>query len=178
MGELVRLVIDCIAYIWPFRIVKEGETGLWYVRGRFWKEVQPSAYIIIPFFMEIDRVSIASDYLRTGRLEIRLADDKPLCFECRATYRVIDARKMQRETDDAHSIAEGILASVTADRLGQVKSERLAADSRGRLFSDIRRWVQDEASKFGMEIANITFTSMVLDPRIFRLMTDERGVKA
>jgi regulator of protease activity HflC (stomatin/prohibitin superfamily) len=174
ISEVLALAIQIVTFLWPFRIVKEGETGQLYIFGRWVRELAPGCYFIVPFFMEIDIVSIAWDPVRTGRLDLFLADDTPISFEVRAMARVKDARKMLRELDDYRDTARTILASVVAERLGQVRPERIGADGRGRLFADLRRWVQEEADQFGLEIAQMRFTSLVLKPRTYRILGEEK----
>jgi regulator of protease activity HflC (stomatin/prohibitin superfamily) len=175
IAEVLAILVQIVTYLWPFRIVKEGEIGELYVFGRWRKELGEGCYFIVPFFMSISDVSIAWDPVRTGRIDIRTADDKPLSFSCSARSRVIDARRMLRELDDYKGTAHNIVSSVIAERLGQVKAERLLADGRGRLFFDLRRWVQEEATPFGIEIADVRFTSLVLDTPYLRLLMEDKS---
>jgi regulator of protease activity HflC (stomatin/prohibitin superfamily) len=173
MGELVRLIIDCIAYVWCFRIVNEWERAGRLVCGRWVSEKGPGWYWNVPFFMEIHEVSVAEAICGTSRQDITLSDGSTLSFSATATCRVIDVRLAVCSVDDYRETTRELLASVLADKLAEVDAARLAPDKRGRLFADLKRWVADEAKGYGVEISKVRFTSFLVNTKSHRLIIDQ-----
>lgn len=173
MGELVRLVIDTIAYVWPFRIVRPWERAGFMVLGKWWKEIGPGLYIIVPFFMDVHAVSVAEAIAGTPRLDITLTDGRTLSFSATCTAHIEDVRKAVCDVDDFATTTQELLASVLADKLADVDVERLSPQKRGRLFADLRRWVADEAAKYGVAVTAIRFTSFVVGARTYRHLVDQ-----
>ncbi len=173
MGDLFRLVIDSIAYCWPFRLVRQWERAGYLVCGRWWKEVGPGVYLVIPFFMDVHVVSVAEAICGTQRLDVTLSNGSTLSFQATCTARVSDVRKAICNVDDFASTTQELLASVLADKLADVDADRLAPNKRGRLFADLKRWVAEEAATYGVDVSRVRFTSFVLTARTYRLLVDQ-----
>lgn len=170
IGELIIKVIELL---WPFRIVAEYEEACYYRCGHFWKVVGPGCYMVIPWFFTLIEASTQSAIISTGRCDITLSDGRTLSFDATAWARVADTAKAINTVDDYKETSQEILASVLSDKLGEVDTDRLSASKRGRLFSDLRRWVADEAIEKGIEISKVRFKSFVLPPRTYRLLIDQ-----
>lgn len=176
MGELVRLVIDCVAYVWFIRIVDEAEEAGRFFCGHWWQQVGPGWYFNVPFFMEVKALSIAKGIVTTPRLDIPLNDGNRLSFSASATCRVVDVKLALLAMDDYKETTVELLSAVIADKLMDVDAERVTnPEKRGRLFSDLRRWVQDEATEYGLEMTRVRFTSLVVDAPVMRLLNDNGG---
>lgn len=173
MGDLVRLVIDTIQFAWPFRRVQQWERALYMVCGRWIWEIGPGVYPIFWFFCEVHTVSVAEAICGTNRLDITLSDGRTLSFQATCTARVADVRKAVCSVDDFSSTTQELLASVLADKLADVDADRLQPAKRARLFSDLKRWVAEEAIAYGVEVRLVRFTSFVIAPRTHRLLIDQ-----
>jgi regulator of protease activity HflC (stomatin/prohibitin superfamily) len=173
MTEFLRLLLDAIAYIWPLRIVRHWERGGYYVLGRWWKEVKPGVYPVVPWFTEVLEVSMAEAIVGTGRQDITLADGSMLSFSATATVKVVDPYKALNAVNDYDATMQELLSSVLAERLAAVDAERLTPDKRGRLMPDLRRWLGDEALEYGIEVKRVRFTSFVTNVKTHRLLIDQ-----
>lgn len=170
LGELILKVLEVA---WPFQKVEYWEEGCYYIFGRFWKRVGPGTYPVLPWFFEIVAVSVAPAIISSGRCDITLSDNRTLSFEATAWARVADVVKAINEVDNYRETSTEILASVLSDRLGDVEPERLSPQKRGRLFSDLQKWVAAEAKEKGIDITKVRFKSFVLAPRTYRLLIDQ-----
>jgi hypothetical protein len=178
MSDFIRLIVDCFAYIWPFRIVWADEVGGFFVCGRWRKSVGPGLYPVIPFFMEIKALSISKGIVTTPRLDIPLSDGNRLSFSASATAQVVDIKLALLAMDDYRETTVEMLSGVLADKLMEVDAERITKhEKRGRLFADLRRWAQEEASEYGLELTRIRFTSLVVDAPVMRLLNDNGGTQ-
>lgn len=173
MGDLLRVLLDAIQYIWPFRIVREWERANFYVCGRYWKEVGPGVYPVVPWFMDVHSNSIAPGIVSTRRQDITLADGTILSFAASAWAQVVSMNLAVNRVDDYTQTVREVVEAVLADRLAAVDVERLASDKRARLLSDCRRWIQEECTPFGVEVSKVRFTSFLTRVKAHRLLVDQ-----
>jgi regulator of protease activity HflC (stomatin/prohibitin superfamily) len=171
--DLFRLLIDAIAYVWPFRKISEWEHGCYYICGRYWKTLGRGVYPVVPWFFEIIEVSMVPAIIGTGRQDITLRDGRTLSFSATAWACVTDAAKATNGVDDYRETTQELLTSVLADKLVSVDAERLETEKRGRLLTDLQKWAQAEAEPFGIDISKVRFTSFVLGARTYRVITDQ-----
>lgn len=175
MGDFLRLALDSIAYLWPFRLVDHWERAGLYVFGRWWKEVGPGCYLIVPFFMDVKTIPVCEAIVGTGRQDICLTDDTVLSFAATATVKVSNVYLALNAVDDYAETAQELLSSVLAERLADVDAARLTPEKRGRLLGDLRRWVAEEAAAYGVEVSRVRFTSFVLRAKVHRLLIDQNA---
>lgn len=165
-------IVELLKLLWPFHIVAEWEEGVRYRCGRYWKTVGPGCYLTIPWFWHIEDVRVVPAIIETGRCDITLVDGRVLSYNATAWATVADANKAINTVDDYKETSQEILASVLSDKLGEVDTARLAPNKRGRLFSDLRKWVAEEAAEKGIEITKVRFKSFVIPSRTIRLLVD------
>jgi regulator of protease activity HflC (stomatin/prohibitin superfamily) len=173
VGEFLRVLLDSIAYLWPFRLVQQWEQGAYYLCGRYWREVGPGVpWPVVPWFMEVRTVSIAAAPVGTPRIDITLKDGRQLSCAATVVCRVIDFHLAVNTVDDYRESTQELIASVLAEKLVEVEPSRLESGARGRLLTDLQKWVGAELAKYGIEVSRLSFTSFVLAPRTYRLLTD------
>lgn len=173
MGDFGRFLIDCLAYIWPFRIVREWERGGYMVMGKWRREVGPGCYVVVPFFMDVHEISVAEAICGTPRLDITLKDRSTLSFSASATVQVVNVTKAVLSVDEYKETIRELLAAVLAEKLAEVDAERLAPDKRGRLMADLRRWVAEAAEPYGVDVKRVVFTSFLQNAKAHRLIIDQ-----
>ena len=172
MGDFLRIVLDSIQFLWPFRIVREWERGGYYVLGRWWREIKPGLYPVVPWFTEVVEASVVEGIVGTGRQDITLSDGSMLSFAASATVRVVDVKAALNAVDNYTETVQELLGAVLADKLAEVDAARLTPEKRGRLFADLRRWVAEEALPYGIEVKRVRFTSFITNAKAHRLIID------
>ena len=76
--------------------------------------------------------------------------------------------------DDYKETTVELLSAVVADKLMDVDAERVKnPEQRGRLFADLKRWVQEEATEYGLEMTRVRFTSLIVDAPAMRLLGEQ-----
>lgn len=176
MTEFLRLILDAVAYVWPLRIVHQWERGGYLVLGRWWREVGPGLYPVIPWFTEVIEASIAEAIVGTGRQDITLSDGSTLSFQATATVAVVDVRLALVAVDSYTETIRELLSSVLADKLAEVDAARLSSEKRGRLFADLKRWVATEALAYGVEVRLVRFTSFLTNVKSHRFIIDQASM--
>jgi regulator of protease activity HflC (stomatin/prohibitin superfamily) len=176
VGELLRLALDSVSYLWPCRLVDKWERAVYSVCGRWAFEVGPGVYPIIPWFCEVRQFSVVPAILGTPRQDITLSDGSTLTFSATAKVRVVNALLACISVDDYHETTQELIGSVLAEKLAEVDAARLTPEKRGRLIADLRRWINGESQQWGIEVSDLRFTTFVLNVRLYRLMLESGAV--
>ena len=176
MSEFLRVLLEFIEFLWPLRRVEQWEMGGYYVFGRWWKEVAPGVWPIVPWFCDVKTVSVAEAIVGTGRQDITLSDKSMLSFAATATVQVNNIYSALNLVDAYTETMQELLASVLAEKLAEVDAVRLEPEKRGRLFADLQRWVAKEAEQYGIEVKKVRFTSFILNARAHRLIIDQNQI--
>lgn len=173
MGDLVRLVIEIVQLLWPFRLVHQWERAGFYVFGRWWREVGPGVFPVVPWFMDVRTVSVAGARVGTGRQDLTLLDGSTLSFSATVWAQVTNAYLAINSVDEYQSTTQETLASVLADVLAELDPDRLRPRRRGALFKELSQAVATECAKFGVETSSLMFPSFVLGAKVHRLLIDQ-----
>jgi regulator of protease activity HflC (stomatin/prohibitin superfamily) len=173
LSDLVKGLMDFLGALWPWQIVQEWERGAYYVCGRYKGEVGPGAHLVLPWFMTLLTVPIQPAIVGTPRCDITLADGRSLSFQATAKVRVVDINRALNGVDQYQESTQELLQSVLAEKLAEIDPERLEASRRGRLIASLVGWVSAEAAEFGVEIEAVRFTTFVVQPRTYRLLSDD-----
>lgn len=174
ISELLTILVQIVTLLWPIRIVEESERAGRFYCGHWWKEVGPGWYWNVPFFMDVKPLSIAKGIVATPRLDIPLSDGNRLTFSVSSTCRVVDVKLALLAMDDYKETTVELLSAVVADKLMDVDAERVKnPEKRGRLFADLKRWVQEEATEYGLEMTRVRFTSLIVDAPAMRLLGEQ-----
>jgi len=176
MTDLFRLLGEWLQFIWPLRKVHQWERGLRYRFGRYVCELEPGIYWATPWFGEVRAESVVPGIVQTPRIDITAQDGTMVTLQASATVRVGDLPKAMNEVDAYMETTQELITAVLAEKVAEVDAERLRPEKRGRLLSDLRRWVHLEAAKCGVEVTNLRFTTFVMNPRPFRLLGDNASV--
>lgn len=170
MGDFLRVILDSIQFLWPLDRVRQWERGGYYFCGRWWKEVGPGVYPVIPWFSSVLSISVVPAIVETPRQDITLQDGKTLYFSASATVRVIDLNLAVNSIDNFTQTTQELIAAVLADRLARVRPDRLGPERRSALMRTLREAVTEEARLFGIEVSKLRFTNFVLNAKTIRLL--------
>lgn len=170
--NFVQSIIELLKSFWPFHKVQEWERGEYYVCGIHWKSVAKGVYPIVPWFCEIINVPVKPSVISTPRMDLTLKSGANISFAATAVVQVSDSSKAINEIDNYQESTQEVLAATLADRLVRVKEERLDAENRASLLRDLRDWVNDETSIFGVDTKSVRFTTFVQNAKQLRLLQD------
>jgi regulator of protease activity HflC (stomatin/prohibitin superfamily) len=172
MADFLRLLLDAIQFIWPLRLVKQWQRGGYYVFGRWWKEVGPGVYPVVPWFSDVQEVDVAEEIVTGRRQDVTLADGTLLSFIAAATIKVVDVRAALNDVQEYAETARESVEAVLADRLATMDVTRLDADERGRLLGALKRGVQAELTPYGVELCKLRFTAFIVNAKAHRIVME------
>lgn len=170
--NFVQSIIELLKSFWPFAIVKEWESGEYYVLGKHWKTFTPGLLFVPPWFCEVYVVSVKPSPISTPRMDLTLKSGAQLSFTATAVMQVEHAANALNEIDDYRESTQEILGAVLADRLSRIAEDKLDAENRASLLRDLRDRVDAETSVFGVRARSVRFTTFVVNPKQIRLLQD------
>ena len=173
MGELVRLVIDTIAYIWPFRIVKQWERGGYMVVGKWHHEVGPGLYLVVPFFTDVHAVPVTGSRVGTGRQDLTLFDGSTLSFTATVWAEISDVRAAICDVTNYDDTAQEDLTAVLSNELAELDPDRLRPRRRGALFKELEKKIAEAHAEYGVKSSDLSFGSFVLGLKVHRHLIDQ-----
>lgn len=174
MSELLRILIDIWVFIWPLKIVRAWEQGVWYVCGRYWRTVGPGCHPILPFFMELRPVIVTPGAWGTPLQTITLRDGKALTYSAMATLFVEDAALAMNAVTEWPETSMEVVAGLLSEQLADVDPSRFdaARGKRDRLIEELRKEADDATRKFGVRVQSLRFTNFMLGVRAYRHLID------
>jgi regulator of protease activity HflC (stomatin/prohibitin superfamily) len=172
MTDLLRLLGEWVAFLWPLKKVRQWQRGLRYFCGKYRKDIGPGIYIAIPWFHDIYVESMLRGIIQTPRLDITATDGTMITLQASATVQVKDLKRAYQEVDAYMETTQEHLSVIVATKLAEVDAARLAPEKRARLLTDLRKWVQAETEQYGVEVSQLGFTTFVVNARSFRLLGD------
>lgn len=176
--NFVQSIIELLKSFWPFVTVQDWESGQYYVLGKWWKSFGSGRLLfIVPWFCEVYKVEIKPTVISTPRMDLTLKSGANISFAATAIVRVVNPKIALNEIDNYKESTQEVLSAVLADRLVRVVEHRLDADNRASLLRDLRGWVHEETSAFGVETESVRFTTFVQNAKQLRLLQDN-GVAA
>lgn len=178
MNDLLRLLVDVAAYLWPFRIVKSYQRGVYRVNGRvvrstfpLWSS-EPGLKVVVPFFTEVEAYDVQPDPLSLPRQSLTLRDGRGLICQALVTVVVDDVVAAVEEVAGFITSAQEVAAGKIADRLMRATPEEIDPDNRGRLLGGMKQSINAELTKFGCRCTELTFVQFALGARTYRFFTD------
>lgn len=182
MGDFLRILLDSISYLWPFRIVAQYERGVYTVCGRRVAIPRrlggPDAkcgvpWPIIPFFTDVKTVTVVRSTLTTPLQTITCQDGGTLTFSASAQVEVEDANLAFNAVHDWEETTAEDVAAVLAEKLAAVPVAKLEPDARARLIGDCRRALTAQVRDYGITILSLRFNNFVRNIRVFRIFNDQ-----
>lgn len=175
MTDFVRLLVEIIGFIWPFRMVDQWEAGVYYVFGKATRVVGPGVWPVVPWFMEVRTVNVVPDVFSTEEQTIELQGSGTLTFSASVRLRVTDASLALNHVVDHEDNAVEDVAAVLADTLAEMPEERLEPEKRRALLRRCIIDVNKVTGAYGIEVEAIRFTNFIRDVRAYRLITSGDG---
>lgn len=149
MAELVKLLLDLIALLWPFRRVYPWERGVYFAfppfaRGRCW-EVGPGLKVLVPWFTDLKTLTVKPEVYPTPLMFVSLQDGRVLHFSAAVTIEVRDAVKAYTELGHWIESVLEITSAAISEGLARIDPTRLDP-KRGKL-DRVGEELRDEVNK-------------------------------
>lgn len=182
MGDFLRIVLDSISYLWPFRLVQEYERGVYYVAGRrvaVWKwlggpDCRPGIpWPIVPFFTDVKTLIMVRSTLTTPLQTVTCMDGGTLTFSASVQVEIADPNLAYNAVHDWEETTTEDTAAILAEKLATVDAAKLEIDARGRLIGACRQALTAQVSVYGVRILSLRFNNFVRNIRVMRLFNDQ-----
>lgn len=173
MTDFLRLLVDCAAYLWPFRLVHQWERGCYYVCGRYWKSVGPGVYPVLPFFTDVKELSVVYQEIDLPLQSIAVQSGGVLTFSANVGITIADAGLAFNAIDDYRNTVRKCCAGHLAEALVGVEARRLDVAERGRLTAALKKTLNGELRQYGIVVEGVRFTDIVPGARVYRLFNDQ-----
>lgn len=173
MPDLMRLVMDILAFAWPFRKVYQWQVGLYYFCGRYQGEVGPGLKLIVPYFCDVKTVSVVPAIYQTPMQTITLRDGRHLTYSASITARVTNGNLAYNTLDNWNlSIVESV-SGVLSEGLASADPDRFdpARGKRDRFLDELRDELNAEIGQYGLVVDALRFNNFAV-LRAYRLIQD------
>jgi regulator of protease activity HflC (stomatin/prohibitin superfamily) len=176
VAELLRLLMDLITQMSPFVIVKQWHHGLYFVNGRYQWTTGPGLKLVLPYFCDVQRVSVVPEIETTPLQTVTLRDGKTLTYSASLTLKVIDAAKAWNNVGHYSETAVELSAGVISSMLAEEDPVRITDPSRSKranMLDDIREEINGNLSGYGLEVMALRLNNFALGVPTLRLLMDK-----
>lgn len=174
MAELVKLLVELLTMLWPFRIVWRWQRGVYFVSGRDVATVGPGLKLVFPFLTDVKMVSIVPEVYTTPLQIVTLRDGRSLNFSASVTVVVRDARAAYTKIGHWAETVVELAAAVLAAELADVEVERLdpKRGRRDRLLAELQGSINETIREYGLEVITLRMNNFAIGLRTLRLLLD------
>lgn len=181
MNDFVRLVIEIIQYLWPFRKTASYQRGVYRVFGRaihgkwWFNNPEPGLKLVVPFFTEVEGYLVVPDPLTLPRQSLTVRDGRALVCQALMTVVVEDIYLAIEAVAGYVVSSQEVASGKIATRLMTAEPPELEPDNRGRLLGGLKQSINSDLAKFGCRCTDLTFTQFAF-ARTYRLFNDSAGI--
>ena len=158
-----------------YTYVREGETGLLYVNGRFERALAPGRYRLVNWpwsRQEITRVDLRRTQLQLSGQEIVTADALSIRLNVSADYRVSDAARAINGVQDFRAALYLAIQILLREEVQARTLDELLAD-RTALSTALLERGRPAAEELGLELLTAGVKDVVLPGDVKRLLSQE-----
>jgi regulator of protease activity HflC (stomatin/prohibitin superfamily) len=177
--SLIDAIVKVTTYLWPFRIVRADQRGVYLVNGKPWRtriwffSDAPGLKLVIPFFCTVESYAVNARLVSLPRQSITLADGRALIFQAILMLQVEDVWKAELDVSDFIEASQEEAAGILAERLMTTDASRIGeAAERGRLLAGLTASLNAELAKFGIRCLRLRFAQFAIGAKTYRLFND------
>lgn len=173
MTDLIRLLVEVLTYLWPFRQVAHWQHGVCYILGRYVWTVPPGCWPVVPYFTDVRPVDMVPAIYGTPLQTITLKDGRALTYSATVTAKVFDAAKALNDVDHWPETLVEMVAGMISERLAGVDPARFDAGRgvRARLLEELREELDKGSVAYGVNVQAVRFANFAVVETL-RLLTE------
>lgn len=161
MTDLLRLVTELAAHLFPFRLVHQHESGLYFLAGRCLAVVPPGLYFVVPWFTDVTGVSMVPHVFQTPLQTIN-----DLSFSASVVVRVTGPWKAHNTLELWHESAVELCSAGLPAAVRSGHGDDLAA---------VRRDVNRELRPHGVRLIRLRYLDYVRGAPTLRLLNSQEN---
>lgn len=173
--EVVSITIIAVVIILLlsfFRVLREYERAVVFTLGRFWRVKGPGLVIIVPFVMQIVRVSLRTVVLDIPSQDVISRDNVSIKVNAVLYFRVIDPQRAIIQVENYLEATSQLAQTTLRSVLGQHELDGMLAE-RDKLNLDLQRILDEQTDAWGIKVSNVEIKHIDLDESMVRAIAKQ-----
>jgi hypothetical protein len=160
VAELLRLIVDVVGLLFPFRLVRASNRGLYFFCGRVLATLDPGVYPVVPWFCDVVPVSVVPHVYQTPLQTVGQCS-----FSASLVVTVVDAEAawttLERWDESVVELATAALSEAVraADGLPDVTA--------------VTASINHELRPHGLVVSRVRLLDFVQDAPVIRLLQSQ-----
>ena len=165
IGGLIFLIILFLGA--AIRILREYESGVVFMLGRYWKIKGPGLILLIPVVQQMVRVDLRTIVMDVPTQDVISRDNVSVKVNAVVYMRVVDPQRAIIQVEN-YLMATSQLAQTTLRAvLGKHELDEMLAD-RERLNLDIQQVLDTQTDAWGIKVSNVEIKHVDIDESMVR----------
>lgn len=177
-AAIVEMLLSNLWPLMPFRIVRSDEWGArWKNWGTVGEALGPGVHWVLYFAHPFEKCSRGEGMLDLPTQSVVTADEYAVCYSANIGWRIVDPVAYFVEVDN---VEHALIALAMTHLAKNVRKQKYTDVVRGldKLEASLRRTLETQARKWGVEITRVGFTDFVPVAQQVRLFQDKRDSPA
>lgn len=171
-ATIVELLLSNLWPLLPFRVVRSDEWGVrWHKWGTKGIALKPGFHWVLYFWHPFERVSRGEAMLDLPIQSAVSTDDYAVCYSANIGWRVREPVAYFCEVDNVETALSALAATHLAKQVRKRKYTETVKNL-DALEASLRRTLETQAKKWGVEITRVGFTDFVPVQQQVRLFQD------
>jgi regulator of protease activity HflC (stomatin/prohibitin superfamily) len=166
------LIALAVLILSGIKIVNQYERGVVLTLGKYTGMRAPGLRIVIPVIQQMSKVDVRSTPVDVPSQEVITKDNVTIKVDAVVYFRVIDAAKAVLETNNYVYATSQFAQAALRDVVGNVELDSLLSQ-REQVSQDIKRIVDGETDKWGIDVENVKVQNIELPQDMKRAMAKQ-----
>lgn len=154
------------------KIINQYERGVVLTLGKYTGIRSPGLRIVVPIFQQLIKVDVRSTPVDVPSQEVITRDNVTIKVDAVVYFRVMDASKAVLETNNYLYATSQFAQAALRDVIGNVEMDSLLSQ-REQVSQDIKRIVDTETDKWGIDVENVKVQNIELPQDMKRAMAKQ-----
>lgn len=154
------------------KIINQYERGVVLTLGKYTGTRSPGLRIVVPIFQQLIKVDVRSTPVDVPSQEVITRDNVTIKVDAVVYFRVMDASKAVLETNNYLYATSQFAQAALRDVIGNVEMDSLLSQ-REQVSQDIKRIVDTETDKWGIDVENVKVQNIELPQDMKRAMAKQ-----
>lgn len=154
------------------KIINQYERGVVLTLGKYTGIRLPGLRIVVPIFQQLIKVDVRSTPVDVPSQEVITRDNVTIKVDAVVYFRVVDASKAVLETNNYLYATSQFAQAALRDVIGNVEMDSLLSQ-REQVSQDIKRIVDTETDKWGIDVENVKVQNIELPQDMKRAMAKQ-----
>lgn len=166
------IVVAVLFVLAGIKIVNQYERGVVLTLGKYTGMRTPGLRIVIPILQQMTKVDVRSTPVDVPSQEVITKDNVTIKVDAVVYFRVIDAARAVLETNNYVYATSQFAQAALRDVVGNVELDSLLSQ-REQVSQDIKRIVDSETDKWGIDVENVKIQNIELPQDMKRAMAKQ-----